>query len=490
MDPRKNGEIIGSCMHFILFEGLVKLNPDSTTSPAQAERIELSEDRLTYTFHLRDTKWSNGLPVTAYDFEKSWKDVLDPSFPSFNAHLFYPIRNAEAVKSGKLPLSELAISAPDEKTFVVHLERPTPYFLELVAFCPFFPVSRIVDEKDPNWAVELTENFVSNGPFLLKEWKHNYEIVVEKNPDYWDKEHVGVDKIELMMVANEMTALQMYEKGDLDIVGSPAGRVPTEAIPDLIKKGLLNISPCAGTAFCTFNTREYPFNSAHLRRAFAYAIDRQAIVDHITLLGEDPATALIGPAMRQNQNESLFEDANIEKAREELLLALEELEISVEDLQKLSFIYTASDINNNVAQALQEQWLNALGIWVELQHYDTKSLMDLMVKGNYTFGLNLWVAQYPDPMNIFERFKYAGNAKNYPHWENKEYISLLEYSSYDLTPEKRSETLRKAEQLFLEEMPLTPIYHMKYSSVVKSRIHDVEFTPIGNLYYTKLKVDK
>ena len=440
--------MIGSCMHFILFEGLTRLNPDSTTSPAQAEKIEISPDRLTYTFHLRDTKWSNGLHVTAYDFEKSWKDVLDPSFPSFNAHLFYPIRNAEAVKTGKLPLNSLGICATDAKTFVVHLERPTPYFLQLVAFCPFFPVSHIVDEKDPNWALSLTENFVTNGPFLLKEWKHNYEIIVEKNPNYWDAENVGVDQIELMMVASEMTSLQMYEKGDLDIVGSPAGRVPTEAIPDLIKKGLLNISPCAGSTFCTFNTKEYPFNNVHLRKAFSYAIDRQSIVDHITLLGEEPATALIGPAMRQNQNESFFEDGNLELARAEFALALDELEISAEELANLSFIYTASDLNNNVAQALQQQWLDAFGVWIKLQQYDTKTLMDMMVKGNYTFGLNVWIAQYPDPMNVFERFKYAQNAKNYPHWENEEYIALLENSAYDLTSEERAATLLKAERLF------------------------------------------
>ncbi|HUD00978.1 MAG TPA: ABC transporter substrate-binding protein [Rhabdochlamydiaceae bacterium] len=135
MDPRKGSEFIGSTFHFILFEGLTRLNTDYSVSPAQARSIEISDDRKTYTFHLRGTKWSDGSPVIAADFEMAWKKILMPDFPAANAPLLYPIKNAEEAKRGLVPINEVGIRSIDDKTFVVELKNPTPYFLELVSFC-------------------------------------------------------------------------------------------------------------------------------------------------------------------------------------------------------------------------------------------------------------------------------------------------------------------------------------------------------------------
>ena len=183
LDPRKGNDMVASQIHFMLYEGLLRLNPDMSLSVAQAESYEISSDHKTYTFHLKNTVWSDGSPVTAYDFEKTWKSMLDPCFPSPDAYLLYPIKNAKPVKEGKLPLDQVAIHSKDVKTLVIELERPTPYFLQILASSVFLPVKTDKDQSMPNWATQ-PEQIISNGPFTLKSWKFNQEMVFEKNPHY------------------------------------------------------------------------------------------------------------------------------------------------------------------------------------------------------------------------------------------------------------------------------------------------------------------
>ena len=253
MDPRKGGDGVSSTMHFLLFDGLTHLNSDSSTSPALAEKIELSEDRKTYTFYIRESYWANGDRVTSYDFESSWKDILDPKFPAPNAHLLYPIKNAEAAKRGIVSLDAVGIHAPDEKTLIVELDHPTPYFLQLTSFCVFYPVNKKNEEQHPQWMFNADEKFIGNGPFLLKSWKHNDEIFMVKNPNYWDSDSVKLDSIHMVMVHDETTALHMYEQGLLDMIGAPMSHLPTDALKELSEKKLLQTKAAGGSTICSFN---------------------------------------------------------------------------------------------------------------------------------------------------------------------------------------------------------------------------------------------
>ncbi len=487
MDPRKGGDVISSHMHFLLFEGLVRLNPDGAIVPAQARTFDISPDGIVYTFHLRDAVWSNGVPVTAYDFEKAWKDILDPSFPSVNAHLLYPIKNAEAAKKGLVPLSDVGLVSKDEKTFVVTLEKPTPYFLDLISFCVFFPVCSEMDKACPDWAYQAGDNFVSNGPFILQDWKHHNEIVAVKNLAYWDNTRVRPDVIHFSMIDNESTALQMFENGELDMIGEPLSPLPVDALQSLKKQGKLRKHPLGATTMITFNTNQAPFNNAKIRKAFTYAINRELIVNNITQLGETAATNMVPPVLKNLRNRIFFKDGDVASARALLEEGMQELGITKEAFKDLSLLHSTSDLNHKIAQAIQQQWKQAFGIQIKLENVEHKVLMDKLVKRNYAFAQALWIAQYNDQMNILERFKFKTNVKNYPNWENPEYIRLLEQSAYE-NGLARAATLEKAEEIFIDEMPICPIYHWDAAYMLQPHLNDVSLTPIGDIVFEKLRV--
>jgi oligopeptide transport system substrate-binding protein len=488
LDPRKGGDLISSHMHFLLFEGLVRLNKDNSVIPALAKSFEISADGTVYTFLLRDAVWSNGTPITAFDFEKSWKDILDPSFPSVNAHLLYPIKNAKDAKQGKVPLCEVGIVAKDAKTFTVTLEKPTPYFLDLISFCVFFPVNRQIDEEYPDWAHNAGNHYISNGPFILKEWKHNNEIVVVKNPLYWDQNRVRTNAIHFSMIDNEMTALQMFENGELDMLGDPLSPLPIDALPSLKKKNKVFTHPSAGTTMISFNVDAFPFNNMKIRKAFAYAIDRESIVKNITQMNEIVATNAIPPVLKNNRNRAFFKDSDIAQAKVLLEEGMQELGITKDVFDNVVYYYAATDVYHKIAQAIQQQWQSALGVKIRIENFEQKVLMDKLVKRDYVFAQSLWLAQYNDQMNILERFKSKTNAKNYPNWENPEFIRLLEDSFYE-NGSKRAEILEKAEEIFLSEMPICPIYHWDMVYIAQPYLNNAEITSIGDLIFENLTIE-
>ena len=489
LDPRKGGDVISSHMHFLLFEGLTRLNRDGSISPSQAESYEISPDGHTYTFHLRNAKWSDGSAVTAYDYETSWKDILDPLFPSVNAHLLYPIKNAQQAKKGAVALNLVGIQAKDSKTLVVTLEKPTPYFLDLVSFCVFFPVNTRIDREHRNWAVDTGMQFTSNGPFVLKEWRHNNEIIAVRNPHYWNPSRVVADQIHFSMIDNETTAFEMFQSGSLDMVGEPLCPLPADAISKLNQDARLHKHPDAATTIITFNTQKPPFDNVKIRKAFAYAINRQEIVDNITQCGELAATCAVPPILKKGGKREFFTDNDRQAAQALLKEGMQESNISVDAFEEISLCYSNSDLFSRVAQAIQQQWAKTLGITLRLENVEHKLLMDKLTKRDYTIAQSFWMAQYNDPMNILERFKFKENAKNYPHWENLEYIRLLNCSFYE-DKQARLATLEEAEEIFLNEMPLTPIYHWDMVFLISDELENVELTSVGSIVFEALNLKR
>lgn len=490
LDPRKGGDIVSASVHFLLFNGLTRLGHDGKVELTGASSYTLSADKLTYTFYLPPTTWSNGTPVTAYDYEYSWKKIVDPSFPAPNAHLLYPIKNAQRCKMGLSPLSELGVQATGNNTLVVTLERPTPYFLELLSFCVFFPVSKEHDIAYPDWSHNRGDLFVSNGPFLLKEWKHQHEIVVVKNKKYIKEDEVKLAGVHMLMVQSESTALQMYEKGELDMLVTSISHLPIDSLESLKKRGCLHVNPASGSTFCAFNTERKLFSNINIRKAFAYAINRQEIVDNITQLGELIATGPVPPILKGGKNRLFFQDGDVAAANYHLELGLQELGLKKEELGEISYMYTNSETNDKIAQAIQQQIKNALGIKVNLLNTEHKILLDKLSKRQYDIAQTFFVAQYNDQMSILERFAHKENIKNYPGWEDMRYLRLLTRSNSEFALEARHQTLEEAEEIFIDQMPLAPLFHMNCVFLIQPYIRDVAFTPMGFINIERLAIDR
>ncbi|PWU15598.1 MAG: ABC transporter substrate-binding protein [Chlamydiae bacterium] len=471
MDPRKGGDLSSSQMHSLFFEGLVKVYPNQCFKLAQAESYEVSEDHLIYTFHLRDTVWSNNTPVTAYDFEQSWKDVLDPNFPSMNAQLFYPIKNADLAKKGIVSLDEVGIKAVDAKTLVITLERPTPYLINLLSFCTFSPVNIKNDRENPNWAHNTGPNFLCNGPFLLEKWEHANEIIATHNPHYRKTEDVHPEKIIFHIVENDIITLQMFEKGLVDIIGDSLTSIPLEAIPELEKKWKISREATPTTMIIAFNTDKAPFCHPKIRRAFSLSLNRQQLVDNIVYQASSIATNMISPLLKQNRNRSFFKDNDVSQAKILLEEAMTEMGITKEAFEPVVLYYQClSSVNSKIMQTIQQQWLEALGIFIKIESLDYRVIVDKLTHGDYFMCYTLWSAMYHDPMSILERFKYKTYAKNFTNWENTEYIQLLDRSFYE-QGETRFRTLEEAEELLLKDMPLIPLYHVDLVYIINPRLN-------------------
>ena len=476
LDPRKARDLNCVTILRMLFEGLTRVNTQEKAELALADSVEISIDLKTYTFHLRSSVWSNGDPLTASDFVYAWKKTLSPNFPSDTAFQLYVIKNAKAAKEGKVSIDAIGISAIDEHTLKVELENPTPYFLELAAFPTFFPVNRVLDEKNPSWA-QNSSTFVGNGPFQLTEWKHNDRMAVKKNVSYWDAGKVKLDSLVMHMVKGD-TELKMFQKKELDWAGSPLTTLPVDSLESLKATDLLKSKELLGTYFIRTNVERPPFNHPSMRKAFALAINRQAIIDHVTQGNQIPATGLV-PISLGLQKEPYFKDGNVEEAKRLFNEGMAALNLSRDHFPEVSLLYAASGRNHLIAQAVQQQWFETFGIRVKLESMEGKVYFDRISKQDYHMATGSWIADFEDPINFLEVFKFKTSGSNNTLWENAQYAALLTRSSQVVYPEERRELLAASEKILVDEMPLIPIFYYTMLYVYQPMVKDVVLSSMG-----------
>lgn len=489
-DPRKATDLVSSCLQYLVFDSLMRIGPSGQLENSLAEDIELSEDRKTYTFHLRDAYWSNGEKIVAQDFVATWKELLHPNFPAPQAYILYPIKNAEAVKRGIVSMDHVGISARGDDTVVVELESACPYFLHLISYSVFFPVQRTVEISCPQWHLETKGALPSSGPFILESWQHNNQIILKKNETYWNKNHIDLDEIHFSIVDNENTALQMFENGLIDFIGKPLAPLSAESTFDYLQQEKLITSPVAASTCMVFNTKNPLFANKNLRKAFAYAINRQEIIDNITLLSELPGLTLVPPTIKLAPERQYLHDYDGQLAISHFTKALAELKLTRQSLPEITFSFAINEQNRKVAQALQQQIQETLGIKISLDGIEHKTYLAKLTRHDYAIGLSVWYAQYPDPMSILERYKFRKNTKNYSDWENPYYIRLLDKASEAKSQRERMMMLEHAESLLLDDLPVCPLFHWSSAYAKKDYVQNVLQTPIGSILFEYIRIEK
>lgn len=478
LNPGSVSDTTSAAVLKALFEGLTRIQPNGEPAPAQAKSIKVSEDQLTYTVTLRDDiYWSNGDPVTSQDFVYEWKWMLNPENFAPKSFRLFIIENGKKIKRGKLPMKKVGLEIIDKKTFKIHLKQPVPYFKSLLAMPTFYPVNAEISKNHPKWYTDAGKYFVSNGPFVLAEWQHKNEIILKQNLNYWDKASVHLQKIQMVMINEANTELLMFKDNQLDWVGDPLGTLPLAAIPTLKKKGELTTFPIAGKNYITLNTHKKPFTNAKIRKAFALAIDREAIVQNITQGGEVASTAFVPSAMWPENKEGYFH-FNPEKAQKLLKQGMKELGIN--ELPSITYSYNTGDIYKQIAVALQAMWKENLGVKVKLDNSEWKVYLDTIRQRDYQMGRMGGIAEFNDPYYFFSIWKTTGN-NNFTHWHSDKYAQLLEKSSTQMNPDKRKATLKKAEQIFMDAMPIIPLYYPAVTYNKKDYVKDVYVSKLGSI---------
>lgn len=478
LDPRIARDPSSQMLMRMFFEGLTRIGPNEQPQMALAQSVEISDDLKRYVFTLRQSKWSNGDPVTAGDFVYAWKKILSPNFVSDHASQLYLLKNGKGVKDGSIPMQQLGVKALDERTLLVELEYPTPYILELLA-APFFsPVNQKIDEAQPKWA-EKEETYVSNGPFLLSHWRHHDEILAKKNPQYWDAANVKIDGIEMVMLEGN-TALGLFEKKQLHWAGSPLSTLPLDAIVPLKGQGKVHVKPSAMTAFLRVNVETNPLNHPKIRHALALAIERGAIAEHVTRGGQIPAMRLVPPSM-QLQQEPYFEDGSRAKAVQLFEEALAEQGLTRETLPKLTLTYISQERTHLIVQAIQQQWYEAFGIRIGLEALERKVFFDRISHQDYDLAYCSWSADFLDPVNFLEVFKYKTQSTNNTNWENGDYAQMLTDSFRLVDRDERYMLLARCEKMLMEDMPIIPVLHYTMLYMKDDQLEDVFLSSLGNL---------
>ncbi len=488
LDPRKNSDPMSCQVISLLFEGLTKLDADGNPSLALAKSLSISEDKLTYTFKLKNSLWSDGHKLRAQDFEYSWLSLLNPNFPSLNAYFLFCIKNAYQAKKGLEDLDRVGVVAVDDETLVIRLERPCPYFLKTLAFCTFFPVPKHRLEKDTNFFQKKNSELISNGPFILDSWKQNNQLILKKNPHYLDQQEITLQHIHFSILPDAYTRLNLFQKEKLDFLGGFTTPIPIDALESLKKSPNYYSKALAGTICCFFNTRTFPFNNTHIRKAFFYSIDRPDIATYLDPCSLSPAYGLI-PSILNKQSSKLLPEGSKELAQNHLKLGLKELGIQKKDLNHLTFSYFTYSSNGLIAQELQHSWQKNLGISIRLEALDIKVFLSKINKKNFHFCLMSILAQYNDPYNYLERFISAESSKNYSSFENAKYQNLLLILNECRDENSRLKLITKAESLLLSDLPFGPLFHCSNTYLKQSYINEPNISAISLIDFSRVRFD-
>ena len=474
-----------------LLEGLVLKDPATLEPiPGVAERWEISDDGKRYRFYLRhNARWSNGDPVTAYDFTWSWWRALQPALGNQYAYMLFVIKNAEAYYKGEVKdFDKVGVHAVDDYTLDVELANPTPYFMQLLDHYSYFPLHRATiekfgkaDERGSQWT--RPGNFVGNGPYNLSEWRLFKRVIVTKNPYYWDADNVSINAIHFHPTENVTTEERMFRSGQLHRTAS----IPIDKVASYKKDHpeLLFTHAYLGNYFYRFNTKVPQLSDKRVRRALAMSIDADAIVRQVTKGNELPAYTFTPPdTLGYTAKDGFHYDP--EQARR---LLAEAGYPGGEGFPVTELLYNTSEGHRKIAVAIQQMWYEQLGIKIVLNNQDWKVYLNSVENGDYAIARAGWIGDYVDP-NTFLDMWVSNGGNNRTGWSNTRYDELiLKLAPEAADREERYQLMREAEALLLEDMAVLPLYIYTSKSLVHPSLKGLKPNLLDYTLYKQLHLD-
>lgn len=467
------------------------------TELGQAESYEVSDDELTYTFHLKDNIfWSDGEPVTAQDFVYSWQRIVDPELASSNGSVFNEIvLNATEINNGEKKTSELGVKAEDDKTFVVTLKNQCPYFLELCADSRLCPVRQDIVETYGNEWTEA-ENIVCNGPYKMTEWVHDGYIKMEKNDKYYDLEKLGPNSLTWYMNDSETAILAAYQSGEYNFMTS----IPTDQISQLKDSGDLFTNDKVGLYYLYLNVDN--IQDWRVRAAIILAIDRDNIVENVTQGGEKPATGIVSAGITTYDNklwteemgdvvfaklQELYPDYDLTDYEERCELAAEllaEAEADGFDIgATMDYEYNTSESHKAIGEAIQSDLQGVLGIDITLNNSDSSGYTANLAEGGFDIARLGYTVSFDDPIGYLDLFGTKGSFE-YAGWSDAKYDELVTSAKQMKDSEERDNAIKEAEQLMFTEngFSVCPLYYYVQNYCLSENISNVGYTTLG--YFT------
>ncbi|MFU0826776.1 MAG: SBP-bac-5 domain-containing protein [Lachnoclostridium sp.] len=488
LDPALNSAIDGANMILFAFDTLLAIDKDNKVIPGAAESYEVSDDGLTWTFHLRDgLKWSDGSDLTANDFVYSWKRVADPNTAApYGETVLGMVKGFDEAAAGDP--DALAVSAPDDKTFKVELSHPCGYFDKLAAFGVLSPVNqKTIEANGDAWATK-PETYISNGPFYMSEWVPGSHITFTKNPYYWNKDAIKLDSIKLLLIEDSNASYAAYQNGEAMMIKD----VPTAEIPSLQGNPEFHVEPLLGTYYIDLNCTLPQFSDSRVRQALSLAIDRKYVAETLMQGTYTAASSFVGPDVVDWDGSNFMDNANggkpyidvndyegnLEKAKK---LLAEAGYPNGEGFPVINYSTNDSGYHKVVAQYLQNAW-KELGITVNVNVVEWASFTPMRRAGDYEASRDGWVFDYNDPSNILE-LMVSTNGNNNAKYSNPDYDAIMQKAASETDAKTRFDLLHQAEDIVMKDAAVIPLAYYNDFYLQSDKITGSWHSPYGYWYF-------
>ncbi|WIH83573.1 peptide ABC transporter substrate-binding protein [Brachyspira pilosicoli] len=494
IDPAINDETYGFIYINHAFEGLLTKDINGKIVGGSSDKWEISEDKLKYTFHIReDAKWSDGKKLTADDFVYSYRRVVDPKTASPIAYLMYYIKNAKDINIGKKPIESLGVTAVDENTLTIELENPTLYFEDILASggC-YVPVREdIINKYGDNWTWN-SESYIGNGAYKMTERKPDELIAFELNTNYWDYKNQVAKKINFVLIADEYISLNAVRTGDVDFsINAP----PIGEIESLIKENLMAVSDIIGVYYLDLNNKDKTLSDKRVRKALSLAIDRNYIVSNIGYGRLIAAESFVPPVVKGLEKSFREESSNFIIANNYSNNIIEAKKLLAEagypngENFPILEVKVSSGFYTTVLEAIQEMWKNNLNIDVVVRTEESKITLPFRQSGKYQIARTSWTGDYNDPLTMLQIMTSESDI-NYSGFSNERYDYLINFATTSTNEKDRMEALKEAEAILFEEMPIIPFIYRTDFLVVNPKLKNYIDDPLGRYRFNYAYIEE